>query len=289
MARLSDVEIRNWIKAGERFEARGDGEGLYLRFREGTTIPVWRLRYRLGGKQRVMNLGKYSTLSLAEARKTAKALRAKVALGHDVAAEKRDRKAAARIEAEKQIVTVAQLADEYFERMILGRWKHPNIFRSRIERDIKPKLGKLAVEDVKPVHVDQLLQSVVKRGAPTIANDVLRWVRRMFDYAVKRHMVEHNPATAFDLSDAGGQEKPRKRALSSAELAQFFAAMRVAKGFSRENEFTVKLLLLLAVRKMELLAARWQEFDLENAVWYLPGERTKTGQAMNIPLPPLAR
>ncbi len=50
----------------------------------------------------------------------------------------------------------------------------------------------------------------------------------------------------------------------------------------------MKLLLLLAVRKMELLAARWQEFDLENAVWYLPSERTKTGQAMNIPLPRLA-
>ncbi len=47
MGKLSDVEIRNWIKTGERFEARGDGDGLYLRFREGGTLPVWRFRYRL--------------------------------------------------------------------------------------------------------------------------------------------------------------------------------------------------------------------------------------------------
>ena len=48
MGKLSDVEIRNRIKAGERFEARGDGDGLYLRFREGGgTLPVWRFRYRL--------------------------------------------------------------------------------------------------------------------------------------------------------------------------------------------------------------------------------------------------
>jgi len=39
---------------------------------------------------------------------------------------------------------VGQLADEYFERMINGRWKHPHIVRSRIEKDIKPHLGKLA-------------------------------------------------------------------------------------------------------------------------------------------------
>lgn len=44
----------------------------------------------------------------------------------------------------------------------------------------------------------------------------------------------------------------------------------------------------LAVRKMELMAARWEEFDLDNAVWYLPAERTKTGVAVDIPLPPPA-
>ena len=74
-----------------------------------------------------MNLGGYGDLSLADARKTAKELRARVALGYDVAGEKKERKrvAVAKIEAQKLAVTVAQLADDYFERMILGRWKHP--------------------------------------------------------------------------------------------------------------------------------------------------------------------
>ncbi len=45
------------------------------------------------------------------------------------------------------------------------------------------------------------------------------------------------------------------------------------------------LLLLLAVRKQELTAARWAEFDLDRAVWHLPGERTKTGSDLDIPLP----
>ena len=230
MGKLTDVEIRNWIKAGERFDMRSIGDGLYLRFRSVDAVPLWRFRYRFEGEQRVMNLGSYSDLSLAEARKTTKALRARVALGHDVAAEKQERKAAAvaRMEAEKNAVTVAQLADEYFERMILGRWKHPNIVRSRIERDIKPNIGRLKAEDVKPSHIDAMLQTIVKRGAPTIANDVLRWTRRMFDFGIKRHMIQSNPASAFDLNDAGGAEEARERALTREELVLLFEAMRTS-------------------------------------------------------------
>ena len=292
MGKLTDVAIRAWIRSGERFEGRSDGDGLVLTWRPERSAPSWKLRYRFAGKSRVMNLGSYTDLPLAAARQSAKELRAKIALGHDVAGEKQERKstALARIEAARSITTVGQLADEYFERMINGRWKHPNIVRSRIEKDIKPNIGKLALEDVEPRHIDAMLQTVVKRGAPTMANDVLRWVRRMFDYAIKRHMVRFNPAAAFDLSDAGGKEVARDRALSRDELKTLFEAMRTARGFSVQNALTVKLLLLLAVRKGELIAARWDEFELDadTPVWHLLGQRTKTGQPLDIPLPTMS-
>lgn len=286
MGTLTDLQIRTWIKTGERFEMRGDGGGLYLSYRADYSVPAWRFRYRLAGKPRIMGLGSYADLSLAGARKLAKELRARVSLGYDPAGEKQERKreAVAKIEAEKNAQTVADLADEYFERMILGRWKHPNIVRSRIEKDIKPSIGTMRVEDVKPSHIDAMLQGVVKRGAPTVANDVLRWVRRMFDFAIKRHAVQYNPAAAFTLADAGGQEEARTRWLTREELVRLFEAMRAAKGFSIENHLSVKLLLLLAVRKQELVGARIAEFDLDNAVWSLPAERTKTGSPIDIPL-----
>lgn len=85
-------------------------------------------------------------------------------MGYDVAAEKQERKAEAlkKMEAKKNAYTVVELAEEYFTKNILGRWKHPNIVRFRIEKDIKPNIG----------------------------NDVLRWTKRMFDYAIKR---AHHP------------------------------------------------------------------------------------------------
>ena len=291
MSKLTDIQIRAWIKAGERFEGRADGNGLYLRFRKEDAIPRWLFRYRLEGRARALSIGTYASLSLADARRTAKELAARVALGHDVAGEKQERKqeAIAKIEEVKNAWTVSRLADEYFERTILGRWKHPNIVRSRIENDIKPAIGRMKAEDVRPRDVDEMVQAVVKRGAPTIANDVLRWTKRIFNFGIKRQIVEINPAAAFDPADAGGKETARNRWLTREEIIRLFKAMREKAGsFSIENLYAVRLLLLLAVRKEELIAAKWEEFDLEKAVWYLPEARTKTSTAIDIPLPVLA-
>lgn len=234
-----------------------------------------------------MLIGSYAELSLARARETAKELSARVALGYDVAGEKQERKAEAlaKIEAKKSALYVSELAAEYFERQILPRWKHPDILRRRIDKDINPCIGRMRVEDVKPRHIDDMLKGIVDRGAPTIATDVLRWTRRIFDYGIKRHALEINPCSAFEVSDAGGKEIARDRWLNRSELIKLFQAMRKAKGFSRQNELTFKLLLALCVRKMELCAARWEEFDLDAAIWHLPEERSKNGDAIDIPLP----
>lgn len=287
MSELTDIQIKAWIKSGERFEQRGDGGGLFLSYRDNFAMPIWRFRYRFAGQRRVMTLGSYADLSLSEARRQAKEFRARVALGYDVAAEKQERKAEAleKIEAAKNAYTVGQLADEYFNKTILGRWKHPNIVRSRIEKDIKPNIGKIPVEDVKPMDISRMLEAIVERGAPTIANDVLRWTKRMFDFAIKRHIIQFNPASAFDLSDAGGKEEARDRALTRQELVTLFEAMRKTKGFSSMNEMTMKLLLMLAVRKGELITARVDQFDLDNATWRLTTSDTKTKAEIIIPLP----
>ncbi|WP_196063621.1 MULTISPECIES: site-specific integrase [unclassified Enterobacter] len=286
MAKMTDIQIKAWIRADERFEARSDGNGLSLCFPKKYAVPFWRFRYRFSGKQRVMGIGSYAELSLAKARETAKELSARVALGYDVAGEKQERKADAlkKIESEKHALRVSQLASEYFERQILKRWKHPDILRRRIEKDINPNIGNLRIEDVRPYHIDDMLQKILLRGAPTVANDVLRWTRRIFDYGIKRHMLAANPASAFDISDAGGQEKSRERWLSREELVQLFQVMPLTKGFSRQNELTMKLILALCCRKMELCGARWSEFDLDEGVWHLPAERVKNGDGIDIPL-----
>lgn len=290
MGKLTDMQIREWMKKGERFSAKADGEGLYISFRPSDAVPRWLFRYRLGGKARTLDFGTYASVSLADARRTAKEMKARVHLGNDPAEEKQERKrvAVAKIEAKRAEISMGELADMYFTDQILGRWKHPNIVRSRIENDIKPNIGKLAIAEVKPSHIDAMLKSIVKRGAPTMANDLLRWTKRIFDYGIKRELATNNPATVFNLSDAGGTEESRDRWLTREELKKLFEAMRTSKGWNHQNGLAVKLLLLLACRREELIAAPVAEFDLDAAIWHLPAERTKTDAAIDIPLSPQA-
>ena len=132
------------------------------------------------------------------------------------------------------------------------------------------------------MHIDQLLKQVVERGAPTVANKVLRILKHMFDYAIKRHITQHNPASAFDLSDAGGKEAARERALTKEELVLLFDTMRKAKGFSQVNLITMRLLLMFGVRKSELAQSRKDDFDLDKGTWTLFSEKTNT--SIIIPL-----
>jgi len=284
MANLSDIQIKSWIKNKVHFEGKSDGGGLYLSYRKTFAIPVFIFRYRFSGKQQKMKIGSYGNMSLADARKQCKELKALVSLGHDVASEKKARKseAVAKIQAKENAFTAGQLADKYFNDQILGNWKHPNIIRAKIEKDIKPYIGNMAVDDVKPMHIDEILKTVVARGAPTVANDVLRILKKMFDYAIKRHIVRYNPASAFNTADAGGKEKAKERALSHEELILFFEAMRKAKGFSQVNQITIHLLLILGVRKNELCQARREDFNLKAGVWNLVS--SKTGKFIKIPL-----
>ncbi|EKS5645177.1 tyrosine-type recombinase/integrase [Salmonella enterica] len=286
MSKLTDMQIRAWIKNGERFDGRSDGNGLYLRFRTTDKTPSWRFRYKFAGKSRVMFIGTYGEISLAKAREVAKELSARVTLGYDVAGEKQERKVEAlvKIEAEKNAIHVSDLAAEYYTRQIETTYKHPELFRSSLQKNIVALIGKLKVEDVRPRHIDTVLQDVLERGSPTVANDVLRMLKRLFDYAVVRGMIEVNPAISFGSKDAGGKEQGRKRALTREELIKFFKALRRGRGISRENELTFKIILALGVRKMELCAAEWSEFDLDNQVWHLPGVRAKNGDDIDIPL-----
>ena len=286
MAKLTDLQIKAWIKADERFEGKADGNGLYLRFRKSDKFPNWRFRYKLGGKSRVVLIGSYTDFSLAKAREVARELAARVSLGYDVAGEKQKRKAEAleKIEAQKNAKRVSDLAVEYYSRQIEPTYKHPELFRSSLQKNIVASIRKMKIEDVRPKHIDDVLQDVLERGSPTVANDVLRMLKRLFDYAVVRGMIEVNPAISFSSKDAGGKEQGRKRALTREELVMFFKALRKGRGISRENELTFKIILALGVRKMELCAAEWSQFNLDDKVWHIPANRAKNGEEIDIPL-----
>ncbi len=286
MAKLTDIQIKAWIKNGEYFEDRADGNGLYLCYRKEMAAPMWRYRYRLAGKRRKMFIGSYGQISLADARKKIKELNAQVTMGHDVSAEKQTRKCAAvaYIEAVNNRITVAVLADRYYQERVLSKLEKPTHALGHINR-LSAALGKMFVEDVTGKHINDMYQKDLIRGYPSSTNKLREYTRRVFGYATAQSIIPYNPAQWLDVSYAGGKQEPRERNLSREELTVLFTDMAAAKGFGRDNYLTVKLLLMLCVRKSELIKALKSEFNLEGEIWALVKHRTKTKSAIDIPLP----
>lgn len=281
MGKLTDVQLKAWIKAGKPVTGKSDGGGLTFTLSAKGTAS-WVLRYRIGGKQREITLGRYPDMGIKEAREQAAAKRVSVQSHQvDVAAEKQ------RIKAEqKQAGSVKELAELWLDHAIRRKHKHPEVTERVIRREILPALGRKAPGEVTTAEVTRLLAKINASGRPTIANDVLRYLKAMFSYGHVLGMADRNPAENIRQDHAGGKEEARTRALSQAELSKLFKAIHNARAsFGRDNELAVYLLLVLGCRKMELFAAQWSEFDLQAAVWRIPAERAKTGEARELPLP----
>jgi integrase len=280
MGKLTDVQLRAWVKAGKPIAGKSDGDGLTFTL-SAKGVASWVLRYRIAGKQRELTLGRYPDLGITDARKLAATKRGEVQQLIDVAAVKQ------RLKAEiKQAGTVTELAELWLDHAIRPKHKHPQVTERVIKRDIIPTLGKKPPKEVTRAEVTRLLAKIKASGRPTIANDALRYMRAIFGYGEVLGMVEKNPADGIAQGHAGGKENARTRVLSQMEIAKLFKAMRGAgASFTRENELAVKLLLALGCRKMELLASQWAEFDLDAGAWRIPASRSKIGESRELPLP----
>jgi integrase len=265
-----------------------DGDGLYFR-KQTPEGAAWMFRYRFAGRERWMTLGNFPDMSLTAARIEAREKRLLLDKRRDPlfakqAAEEAERAA---IAAQKARQTFRDLAEDWYSTEIDQRLRHPEVPRRHLDKYLLPAFAQRVPAEITAADAARLLAQV-RKSAPTAANDLLRFMRRVFRFGVRRHVLMSNPVADFDQSDAGGPERARKRALTVEELARLFEALRESPSFGGLNLLAVKLLLALGIRKGELLGAQWSEFDLDSAAptWRLPASRTKTGEALTIPLVP---
>lgn len=279
--RITDITLRTWLRAGP--VDKGIGGGLTFvasAFAAQRSQASWVLRYRFAGKNKEKWLGRYPDMSLQAAREIARVDRAKIQQGVDVAAEKQHLK----ILAQRKRPFLA-LRHVWYRRYIVPSYSQPERIEAAFVRHIDPIIGHVMVDQVEPEHIERILDRTVKAGAPTVANDLLRYLVRMFDYAIRKRYRSDNPTTGFTLQDAGGTEHSRTRWLDCAQLSALATAMRTTENFGRINELSVWLLLALCVRKMELLSAKKCAFDFQRAQWTLESDDTKTRASLIIPLP----
>jgi len=302
--KLTDAAVQR-LKApkGERveyFDATLPGFGLRVagptdRTPEGRR--TWFLTYRFGGEQKRLSFEPvYPALGLADARRKAGDALQVLAAGNDPAALKAEVKAdAARkadtvdsvvelfmrrhMEAKKRAPAYVAVTQRNFDNHVLPRWKGRNI-KSITRRDVIELLDAIVDEgtdvtgtDGKKRHVD---------GGPIAANRVLAAIRVLFNFALRRSIIDSSPVA---LVERPGQETARERELSDDEIRAIWPAFS-AVGYPFGDFF--KLALITGQRRQEVAGMRWADVDLAEKVWTIPGELTKARRAHVVPLPSFA-
>lgn len=129
----------------------------------------------------------------------------------------------------------------------------------------------------------QRLRDQIGKEHPTTANRVVKVARALFFWALDRGMVTANPCSRVKMF----RERSRERFLQPAEAARFMAAVQAPETPARVRRF-VLLALYTGQRRGNVLAMRWQDLDLQTGLWTVPGERTKNGDPLTVPLLPQA-
>lgn len=269
MGNLSDIQIRQWVKAGQPI-AKSDGDGLTFTLSSKGTAS-WVLRYRVAGSksQKELTLGRYPDMTLQRARQEASEKRLDVQKGVDVARVKQKTKR----EAERAW-TVIRLAEDYLERAEDRLHESTVSGRRQQFRDyIKPIIGTLPVREITPSDIVDVAERALAKSQH-VARLVLILLREIFSHGIARHVIDTDPCAHVKAKSVLGPRPVNRTrvALAEHELREVFKSL---PNIGRENELMVKVLLSTAVRIGELVNARWEDVDLEHRLWRIPPQNIK--------------
>jgi integrase len=265
----------------------GDGGGLFLQVSKYGS-KSWVFRFKANGRLREMGLGSLDTYSLAEARERARACRKLRDEGKNPIEERNAARLQAKLEAAKAM-TFEQCAERYIAAH-KASWRNPKHaaqWPSTLATYVNEIFGDLPVAAVDTALVMKAIEPIWVQK-PETAGRVRGRIESVLDWATARgHRQGENPARWRGHLDKLLPRKTSVRrvehhaALPYAEIGAFTAELRQEEGVAaRALEFVI----LTAARTGEVIGARWDELDLAERLWTVPGERMKAGREHRVPL-----
>lgn len=276
---LTDVAIRSIKTTGEKQKFSDDG-GLQLWVSEKGT-KTWRFAYRFHGKQKDVVLGQYPEVGLAEARKKRGEAKTQLAKGIDPGKQKKIDKLTKAI---ANATTFRAVAEEYLERQAREGRAETTLAKNRYLLELAyPTIGNRPIAEIKAAEIVAILKHLEKRGTLEAAKRVRATIGAVIRYAIATSRAETDPTAA--LRNAIIAPKVKHRAAITDAVA-FGGLLRAIESFDGQptTKAALRLLPLVFTRPSELRLAEWKEFDLDNAIWIIPANRTKMRREHSVPL-----
>jgi integrase len=279
---LTDTQIRKaqcTAKAVKLF----DGDGLFLHLMP-TGSKIWRVAYRVDGKQKLLTVGKYPAVTLAEARGKCAEGRKILAKDIDPVEHRRQAKQARLAASEHSFETVTRQWYEHWKGSKNPR--HAGYVLARLEADVFPAIGPRPIAEIQAPELVAMVKKIESRGAKDIAKRCLQMTGQIFRYAIAHGSggATRNPATDIKPMDV---LTPRiKENYARIDAKELPTLLRKIEGYAGTptTRLAIKLMALTFVRTGELIGARWEEFDFEGQRWNIPASRMKMKTPHIVPL-----
>lgn len=280
---LTELQAKN-AKPRERAYKLADGEGLFLLV-QPKGAKLWRMKYRYGGKEKLLSFGAYPDVGIAAAR------------------EKRAAAKGLLVERKDPMKNKLEMSPENAEtfRSVAERWHdnrasaldpaHAARVWSRLERDVFPVLGDKLMHEIAPPDVLEMVRKIEARGALDISRRAKQGVGQVFQFAIACGLASADPT-----ANLRGALKPRRRVkhMSRVPLRELPALVDKVRAYQEEGERrsaitrdAVLFALLTWVRTKELrfaVKSEFEDLDSKARLWRIPAERMKMGREHLVPL-----
>lgn len=267
---LTALKVKN-AKPGRHV----DGRGLCLLVKP-SGARTWVLRMQKNGRRRDYGLGSALDVSLAEARDAAAALRRQVREGVDPVAERR--------KTRKVVPSFETAARDCYEALKEG-WKNRRYANwiSSLENHVFPLIGTKPVDQVDSVVVVEVL-SPIWLEIPETARRILQRVGAVLDFAhIKGWLTDE--VSLRSVRRGLPRQTAKSKHLEAMPYADVPALMqKLAAASPTTGRDALRFTIYNAVRSNETRFAVWTEFDLDMAIWTIPGERMKARETHVVPL-----
>ena len=280
---LTDSQIKR-LKPSEtctpsRPDKYSDGNNLRLWVRS-TGSKVWVCDYKYIDKRQSLTIGKYPAMSLADARQRNQQIKDLIAQGINPKQDKKRLQADA--DGTKTFDTIAQRWHDDRKAHIAATTYSRDY--SQYQRDIKPIIGHMNIEDITAPDVLAIGKAVEARGASDMARRAMRQTGQIFKQAIREGLTNLNPAN--DLTEALKPHKVKHHSrITSQQLPKLLQDIDAYGG-----DVLVKLgfwfMCYTFVRTQELRLMEWSEVDYKAKIWRIPAEKMKMDRPHLVPLTP---
>ncbi|EEY9426913.1 tyrosine-type recombinase/integrase, partial [Escherichia coli] len=261
---LTDIKVRTAKPTDKQYKLT-DGSGMHLLVHPNGS-KYWRLQYRFDGKQKMLALGVYPDVSLADARTRRDDARNLLANNIDPG----DKKKSDKIEQE-EARTFEQLAVEWHATNKKWSEEHSRRVLKSLEDNLFPAIGKRNIADLKTRDLLAPIKAVELSGRLEVASRLQQRTTAIMRYAVQSGLLDYNPAQEMvgAVASSNRQHRPALQLKRIPELLR-----RIDSYTGRPlTRLAVELTLLVFIRSSELRFARWSEIDFETSMWTIPVER----------------